>query len=103
MRNYTTSEKIFCEKVLKRALRKLPDYSADKMTITTDSKIREDLNLDSLDIVQTLIALENKYNININFNSVSNFQTVNDLYKSVITALTNKNREIAVSQQTQKR
>ena len=103
MKNYTTSEKIFCEKVLKRALRKLPDYNADKMTITTDSKIREDLNLDSLDIVQTLIILENKYNINIDFDKVSDFQTVNDLYKSLITSLTAKNREIAVLQNTQKR
>ena len=103
MKNYTTSEKIFCEKVLKRALRKLPNYNEDKMIIKPDTKIRENLNLDSLDIVQTLLTLEHKYNITINFNNVSDFQTVNDVYKSVITALTNKNREIAVLQNTQKR
>lgn len=88
----------------KRALYNLTDYDVKpNMVISPNTYLHEDLNLDSLDIVGITYELEHKYNININFDRVSDFQTVNDVYKSVITALTNKNREIAVSQQTQKR
>ena len=97
MIQHNTSEKIFCDKVFKRALRKLPDYNVDKMTITIDSKIHEDLNLNSLDIVQTVMELEHKYDISIDFNRASDFQTVNDVYKSVIDALTIKNKEVKTS------
>ena len=94
MKTYTTSEKIFYEKVLIRTLCKLPDYNPYKQTITPGSMLRKDLNLDSLDIVDTLCRLGDRYGITLDYGNFDKFQTVSDIYKSVITALTNKNREV---------
>ena len=81
MKTYTTSEKIFYEKVLIRTLCKLPDYNPYKQTITPGSMLRKDLNLDSLDIVDTLCRLGDKYGITLDYGNFDKFQTVADVQK----------------------
>ena len=48
-------------------------------TITRDSKIVEDLHTDSLDMVEMLIALEDKYDINVPDEDAKNLDTIGKL------------------------
>ena len=48
-------------------------------TITRDSKIVEDLHTDSLDMVEMLIALEDKYDITVPDEDAKNLDTIGKL------------------------
>jgi len=50
-------------------------------TITMESKIKEDLGADSLDILQLLLRLEDDYGLIIPDASLSRFVTVGDVVK----------------------
>lgn len=50
--------------------------------ISMDSNLKDDLNLDSLDIIDIIIKLENKFGIEIS--SDPNYQTIKDLYSQLI-------------------
>ena len=47
--------------------------------ITVDSKIKEDLGADSLDILQLLMTIEETYGITIPDESLAEFRTVGDI------------------------
>lgn len=51
----------------------------DPKTITRDSRIVEDLHTDSLDMVEMLIALEDKYDITIPDDEAKNLDTIGKL------------------------
>lgn len=51
----------------------------DENDITTDTKIIDDLNADSIDIVEMLMALEDEYGIEISDEEAANLQTVGDI------------------------
>lgn len=50
--------------------------------ISMDSNLKDDLNLDSLDIIDIIIKLENKFGIEIS--SDPNYQTIKDFYSQLI-------------------
>ncbi|MFA6941233.1 MAG: acyl carrier protein [Clostridiaceae bacterium] len=52
---------------------------ADVEEITLDSSFADDLNADSLDLVELLVALEEEYDISIPDEDISNLQTVGDV------------------------
>lgn len=55
----------------------------DKDTITGETKISEDLNADSLDVVEMLMAIEDEFNIEIPDEEIENFKTVNDVVEYI--------------------
>ena len=55
----------------------------DKDTITLETKIAEDLNADSLDVVEMLMASEDEFNIEIPDEEIENFKTVNDVVEYI--------------------
>ena len=47
--------------------------------ITLDAKLKDDLNLDSLDSVELIMSAEEEFGIEIPDEDVMNFKTVNDI------------------------
>lgn len=62
----------------------------DKETITRDSRIIEDLHTDSLDMVEMLIALEDKYDITVPDEDAKNLDTIGKLADYVESKVANK-------------
>jgi len=53
--------------------------NVDKSTLNRDTRFVEDLHTDSLDMVEMLIALEDKYNISVPDEDAKNLNTVGKL------------------------
>ena len=51
----------------------------DESKITLDAKLKEDLELDSLDSVELIMSAEEEFGIEIPDEDVMNFKTVNDI------------------------
>ncbi len=51
----------------------------DESKITLDAKLKEDLELDSLDSVELIMSAEEEFGIEIPDEEVMNFKTVNDI------------------------
>lgn len=51
----------------------------DESKITLDAKLKEDLELDSLDSVELIMSAEEEFGIEIPDEGVMNFKTVNDI------------------------
>lgn len=51
--------------------------------ITPDSKFVEDLNADSLDIVQMLIVLEDEFNVEFSDDEIATLKTIGDIVSFV--------------------
>lgn len=62
---------------VKKALRK--QLKLGDKEITAESKIKEDLGADSLDILQLLMTIEETYGITIPDESLAGFKTVGDI------------------------
>ena len=67
---------------------KIREIIADKLSIsedeiTMDSSFLEDLNADSLDIVELIMALEDELDMEIPDEDAENFVTVSDVVKFV--------------------
>ena len=53
--------------------------NVEESEITAESKFKEDLGADSLDLFELVIALEEEFDIEIPQEDVANIQTVNDV------------------------
>lgn len=51
----------------------------DESKITLDAKLKEDIELDSLDSVELIMSAEEEFGIEIPDEDVMNFKTVNDI------------------------
>ena len=51
----------------------------DESKITLDAKLKEDLEIDSLDSVELIMSAEEEFGIEIPDEDVMNFKTVNDI------------------------
>lgn len=51
----------------------------DESKITLDAKLKEDLELDSLDSVELIMSAEEEFGIEIPDEDVMNFKTINDI------------------------
>ena len=49
--------------------------------ITLDSRIKEDLGADSLDVLQLLMAIEDEYGVEVPDEKLAEFSTVGDVVK----------------------
>lgn len=57
----------------------------DENEINLDSSFADDLNADSLDLVELLVALEEEYDISIPDEDISKLQTVGDVVEYIRT------------------
>ena len=65
---------------LEKMKQKLKDtMDIDESKITLDAKLKEDLELDSLDSVELIMSAEEEFGIEIPDEDVMNFKTVNDI------------------------
>ncbi len=55
----------------------------DKKDIKGNSNLLTDLELESLDVVDLIVAFEEKYEIEIVDQDIKNFQTVNDIVEYI--------------------
>ncbi len=62
----------------------------DPKTITRESRIVEDLHTDSLDMVEMLIALEDKYDITVPDDEAKNLDTIGKLVDYVESKIAEK-------------
>jgi len=64
------------DKIIKIIAEKL---NLEEKNITVDANFGEDLGIDSLDLFELVIALEEEFDIEIPQEDVANIQTVNDV------------------------
>ena len=62
---------------IKKILVDTMDIEEEKVTL--DAKLKDDLNLDSLDSVELIMSAEEEFGIEIPDEDVMNFKTVNDI------------------------
>ncbi len=58
-------------------------FGTDVDSITVDSAFVEDLNADSLDVVELIMAIEEEFDMEIEDSEVENIKTVGDLVNFV--------------------
>ena len=58
-------------------------FDADASTMTMDTKIKEDLNADSLDVVELMMDLEENFGITISDEEATQMSTVGDIVKYI--------------------
>ena len=51
----------------------------DAKTITADTRLNEDLNADSLDVVEILMALEDEFGVDIPDEEIEKMKTIGDV------------------------
>ena len=91
--NKYISANIF-SKILTRALYKVDGYDIRKnKNIKPETKLKQDLNLNNVDIVQIMMDLERKYNIHISYDYKKPIYTVDDLRRKFYLALSTKTKE----------
>ncbi|MCT4687390.1 acyl carrier protein [Vallitalea sp.] len=61
----------------------------DESQITKDTKFVDDLNVDSLDLVQIIMALEEEFDIEIDNEQAENIVTVNDAIEAINSRINN--------------
>ena len=62
---------------IKKILVETMDIEEEKITL--EAKLKDDLNLDSLDSVELIMSAEEEFGIEIPDEDVMNFKTVNDI------------------------
>lgn len=63
--------------------------NVDESQITKETKFVDDLNVDSLDLVQIIMALEEEYDIEINNEQAEKIVTVNDAIEAINSQINN--------------
>lgn len=58
-------------------------FDADASTMTMETKIKDDLNADSLDVVELMMDLEENFGITISDEKAAEMSTVGDIVKYI--------------------
>lgn len=69
------------EEKIKRLLMKSLDLKPEE--VTSEANLKEDLEMDSLEIVELVVALEKEFKVKIGDGTISNKNCVNDVVKVV--------------------
>lgn len=62
------------------------DIPASRRTITPETNIASDLQLDSFQVMEFMLEVEDYYDVAVDLESLSNIQTIHDLASVVIAA-----------------
>ena len=73
------------ESILEKIREIVIDYVGpdSKIQVTMESRLREDLTLDSMDILYVVFVVENTFSISVNNQQMAGLKTVADLVKVV--------------------
>ncbi len=63
------------------------ELDVPQQSIKDDTSIQEDLGADSLDVINIVMAVENKFNIEIDEDTLMEFNTVTHIVDSLATVL----------------
>ncbi len=74
--------------IVTSAVRALPEHDGDQVQL--GSRLKEDLGLDSMDVVDLCVALEDRLHITMDDQAVENIKTVSDLVEYLDKAPANK-------------
>lgn len=55
----------------------------DSNELTSETCLKDDLNLDSLNAVEIIMALEDEFDIEISEDEAENFETIGDIYEFI--------------------
>lgn len=58
-------------------------FDADASSMTMDTKIKEDLNADSLDVVELMMDLEENFGVTISDEEATQMSTIGDIVKYI--------------------
>ena len=58
-------------------------FDGDATTMTMDTKIKEDLNADSLDVVELMMDLEENFGVTISDEEAAQMSTIGDIVKYI--------------------
>ena len=58
-------------------------FDVDESSISHDTSIADDLNADSLDVVDLIMSIEDEFDIEIPDEAIESIKTVNDLVKFI--------------------
>lgn len=59
------------------------DYEINMAEITMQSKLRVDLGLDSLDLTEAILAIEDAFGIEFDEDEVDSFETIEDMCRYI--------------------
>ena len=63
------------------------DYQLHEASFSTDSNFKNDFGLDSLDIVEITLKLEDKYHVHVSDEDAARIDTVQDMANAIINRL----------------
>ena len=63
------------------------DYHLHEASFSTDSSFKNDFGLDSLDIVEITLKLEDKYHVHVSDEDAARIDTVQDMVSAIINRL----------------
>ena len=55
----------------------------DKSTLTMETSFKDDLNADSLDVVEIIMEVENEFGVEISDEEIVNYNTIGDVVRSL--------------------
>ena len=58
-------------------------FDVDESSISLDTSIADDLNADSLDVVDLIMSIEDEFDIEVPDEAIESIKTVNDLVKFI--------------------
>ncbi len=58
-------------------------FEVDASTLTLETKVRDELGIDSLDLVELVMAMEDEYDIEIEDDAAMKFETIGDVVSYV--------------------
>jgi acyl carrier protein len=79
----TTVVEVTSEAVLREIVRILQPSSRGGRPVTLETHIAQDLDIDSLKVMDVMMELEEKFNISIPLNLIPQFETVKDIVDTV--------------------
>jgi acyl carrier protein len=83
-----STENVNMEEIQARVRKILAEnLSVPEDTITMDSRFQEDLDADSLDLVEAVLALEEEFNVNIPEEEMEDVKTVGEAFNVVMAKL----------------
>ena len=72
------------EAILKEVIQFLEEQTKRQYPIAENTNMARDLNLDSLAVMDVLLALEDKFDVSIPINHLAEIQTVSDLARTIV-------------------
>lgn len=65
-------------------------FNVEEDTLSKDTSFRDDLNADSLDLVELIMAIEDEFDLEVDDEGMEDIETIGDVVESIEKELDNK-------------